>query len=260
MCSVYFPIIALSAPGVGAPIFHILLILLVAPISWGLMPHLWAHVRGVPSAADSEPESAGLSGAPDRGWLSCSSAGLVGHAECPLGAGVKVFHCPSLWGCRPCSGSWGPAPASPRHGPQACVLCVMLGPARPPGTPSGRPGCCRDVSVPVGFSLELSSECRSTGVTLVQCFSALKEVCLFVLVSWESSRLAVDPVWEGQPLPGWAPCSAVGLQAFPGVPAGPREAVMVAHGLGHHLKGLSSSGLSFLTILSHSFSHKGVEA
>ena len=73
-------------------------------------------------------------------------------------------------------------------------------------------------------------------------------------------QLALDPVWEGQPLPGRAPCSAVGLHAFPGVPAGPREALMVTHGLGHHLKGLSSSGLSFLTILSHSFSHKGVEA
>lgn len=131
---------------------------------------------------------------------------------------------------------------------------------RPPDAPSGRPGCCHDVSVTVGFSLELSSACRSTWVTLVQRFSVLKEVCLFVLVSRDSSRLALDPVREGQPFPGRAPCSAVGLPAFPGVPAGPREALMVAHGLGHHLKGLSSSGLSFLTILSHSFSHKGVEA
>lgn len=58
----------------------------------------------------------------------------MGRAECPHEAGVDVFHCPSLWGCRPCSGSWGPAPASPRHGPQACVLCVTLSQA--PGAPS----------------------------------------------------------------------------------------------------------------------------
>lgn len=102
--------------------------------------------------------------------------------------------------------------------------------------------------------------CRSTWVTLVQRLSVLKDVCLFVLVSQESSRLALDPIREGQPLPGWAPCSAVGLHAFPGGPVGPREALTVAHGLGHHLKGLSFSRLSFLTILSHSFSHKGVEA
>lgn len=66
------------------------------------------------------------------------------------------------------------------------------------------------------------------------------------------SGRAASP-WVGPVLCCWA-------ARLPGGPMGPREALTVAHGLGHHLKGLSFSRLSFLTILSHSFSHKGVEA
>ena len=120
-------------------------------------------------------------------------------------------------GRRACSGPWSPAPASPSMDPRSASCAGRWAPPPAQGTPSGRPGCCGFVSVPLGFSLELSSACRSTWVTLVQHFSVPGEVCLFVLVSWESSRLALDPVRERQPVPGRVPCSAVRLHAFPGL-------------------------------------------